>query len=255
MKLTVLGSGTSSGVPRIGGDWGQCDPANPKNRRRRVSVLVEDGETRLLVDTSPDMREQLLAAGVGEVDAVFYTHDHADHAHGIDDLRGITQNLGHRVPCFAAADTLAILTTRFDYIFEGSHGYPAIATIEPIEPAHRIGSITVRPFRQIHGLIDSVGYRFEAAGRAVAYSTDLNAIPREAEPMLAGLDLWVVDALRRKPHPSHPHLALTLEWIARFAPRRAIITHMDTSMDYATLAAALPAGVEPGYDGLAVEFA
>lgn len=253
MRLTVLGSGTSSGVPRIGNDWGSCDPGNPKNRRRRVSVLIEHGPTTILVDTSPDMREQLLGAGVATLDAVFWTHDHADHAHGIDDLRGLKHNAGRNVECFANDFTRDILMQRFGYIFTGSGDYPAIANLHPVEREHRVGDVTIRPFRQIHGLIDTVGYRFEAGGRAFAYSTDLNAIPRDSEPCLDRLDLWVVDALRRKPHPSHPHLELTLGWITRFAPRRAIITHMDTSMDYATLAATLPAGVEPGYDGLVVE--
>lgn len=253
MKLTVLGCGTSSGVPRIGGDWGQCDPANPKNRRRRVSVLVEHGETRILVDTTPDLREQLLSAGVGKLDAVFWTHDHADHAHGIDDLRGVTHQLGRKVACYADPPTLKSLSARFDYVFTGSNGYPAIATIAAVQPAHRIGGVTVRPFRLIHGVTDTTGYRFEADGRAFAYATDMNAIPLAAEPMLEGLDCWVVDALRKKPHPTHPHLALTLGWIAKYKPRRAILTHMDSSMDYASLAAELPPGVEPGFDGLVVD--
>ncbi len=253
MRVTILGCGTSSGVPRIGNDWGDCNPRNLRNRRRRVSVLVEHGPATLLVDTSPDLREQLLDAGVSRLDGVFYTHDHADHAHGIDDLRAVAQNMGRRVDCYADAATWTALRARFDYIFDGSAGYPAFGAAHELGGEHRFGELVVRPFRQIHGMIDSVGYRFEAGGRAAAYSTDLNAIPRESEPCLAGLDLWVVDALRRRPHPTHPHLALTLEWIARFRPRRAIITHMDNTMDYDTLRAELPAGVEPGYDGLMVE--
>jgi phosphoribosyl 1,2-cyclic phosphate phosphodiesterase len=253
MRIVILGSGTSSGVPRIGGDWGDCNPANRRNRRRRVSILVEHGAATLLVDTSPDLREQLLDAGVGRVDGVFYTHDHADHAHGIDDLRALITNMGRRVDCWADAATWAALKSRFGYIFDGSAGYQAFACAHELGAEHRFGELLVRPFRQIHGLIDSVGYRFEAGGRAAAYSTDLNAIPRESEPFLEGLDLWVVDALRRRPHPTHPHLALTLEWIARFRPRRAVITHMDNTMDYDTLRAELPQGVEPGYDGLTVE--
>ena len=253
MRVTVLGSGTSSGVPRVGGDWGDCDPTNRRNRRRRVSVLVEHGPATLLVDTSPDLREQLLDAGVGKLTAVFYTHDHADHAHGIDDLRAVAHNMGRRVDCFANPATWEALKARFGYIFDGSAGYAAFGAAHELKDEHRFGALVVRPFRQIHGMMDSVGYRFEADGRAAAYSTDLNAIPLESEPLLEGLDLWVVDALRRRPHPTHPHLALTLEWIARFRPRRAIITHMDTSMDYDSLRAELPQGVEPGYDGLTVE--
>ena len=253
MRVTVLGSGTSAGVPRVGGDWGDCDPANRRNRRRRVSLLVEHGPATVLVDTSPDLREQLLDAGVGGLTAVFYTHDHADHAHGIDDLRAVSHNMKRRVDCYADAATWAALKARFGYIFDGSAAYDAFANAHALGAEHRFGELVVRPFRQIHGMIDSVGYRFEAGGRAVAYSTDLNAIPIESEGHLEHLDLWVVDALRRRPHPTHPHLKLTLEWIARFRPRRAVITHMDNTMDYDTLRAELPQGVEPGYDGLTVE--
>lgn len=253
MRVTLLGCGTSSGVPRIGPDWGQCDPNEPRNRRRRVSVMVEAGGARVVVDTSPDFREQMLSAGVATLDAVFFTHDHADHTHGIDDLRGIMHNIGGRVPCYASADTWAVLKPRFGYMVEGSNGYPAIIEAHAISAPVRIANLTVTPFRQLHGTIDSTGYRFDADGASFAYSTDLNAIPRDSEPALHGLDLWIVDALRRKPHPTHPHLALTLDWIARFSPRRAVITHMDTSMDYQTLLAELPAPVEPGYDGLVID--
>ncbi len=253
MKITLLGTGTSSGVPRIGNDWGNCDPADPRNRRRRVSILVESGDTRVLVDTGPDVREQLLDARVRAVDAVFYTHDHADHTHGIDDLRGLYNLSKTRVQCYANEPTLALLHTRFGYIFKGEGGYPAIAQANRVADTHRIGPITVRSFRQLHGLIDSVGYRFEADGAVAVYSTDVNAIPREAEPMLANMDLWVLDCLRRKPHRSHPHLSLALEWIARFRPRRTLFTHMDSSMDHVMLSRELPAGVEPGYDGQMIE--
>lgn len=253
MRVTILGSGTSSGVPRIGNDWGQCDPENPRNRRRRVSIMVETARARVVVDTSTDFREQMLSAGVETLDAVFFTHDHADHTHGIDDLRGIMHNLGHRVDCFASADTWSVLTPRFGYMVEGANGYPAIINANVLRDVEQVGDLTVRPFRQIHGLMDSTGYRFEADGAAIAYSTDLNAIPRESEPLLYGLDLWIVDSLRRKPHPTHAHLGRALEWIARFSPRRAVITHMDTSMDYQTLVAELPAPVEPAYDGLVIE--
>lgn len=251
----MLGCGTSSGVPRIGNDWSLCDPNEPRNRRRRVSVMVEGGGARVVVDTSPDFREQMLSAGVATLDAVFFTHDHADHTHGIDDLRGITHNLGSRVQCYASAATWAVLKPRFGYMVDGSEGYPAIIDAHTLHGPVTIGGMTVTPFRQIHGLIDSTGYRFEADGAACAYSTDLNAIPQESEAQLFGLDLWVVDALRRKPHPTHPHLARTLEWVARFSPRRAVITHMDNTMDYRTLVAELPAPVEPGYDGMVIELA
>jgi phosphoribosyl 1,2-cyclic phosphate phosphodiesterase len=260
----MLGSGTSSGVPRVGGDrsggdrsggdrangdWGLCDPKNPKNRRRRVSVLVEAGETRLLVDTGPDLREQLLDAGVCWLTAVLYTHDHADHCHGIDDLRAIFHASGVEVDCYMDKATRAGLKSRFAYVFGGRFGYPPTAKAHLVEPEMRFGSILVRPFRQHHGPVNSLGFRFEADGCAVAYSTDLNAIPEESWPLLDGLDLWVVDALRRNPHPTHSHLAQTLEWIARAAPKSAWLTHMDQSMDHDTLLQELPADVSPGFDG------
>lgn len=253
MRVIMLGSGTSSGVPRIGNDWGLCDPNEPKNRRRRVSLLVAHGGAQLLFDTSPDLRAQLLDAQVDRLDAVFYTHDHADHTHGIDDLRQVFHAVGRPIDCYASIDTWDVLKRRFDYVFEGSNGYPATAIAHPLRADIQVGPLIVRPFRQIHGDISSVGYRIEAGGCAVAYSTDLSGIPPESEAWLEHLDLWVVDALRRRPHPTHAHLDLTLEWIARFRPRRAVLTHMDNSMDYATLLRELPNGVEPGYDGLMLE--
>jgi len=249
LELRMLGSGTSSGVPRVGGDWGRCNPANPRNRRRRVSILVSCGETRLLVDTSPDLREQLLDAGVSDISAVLFTHDHADHCHGIDDLRAIFHRRGRRIPCFMDQRTMETLARRFDYVFTVRDGYPAIADAHPVAPEMRFGPVLVRPILQLHGSITSLGYRFEAEGRAIAYSTDLNGIPEESWPLLSGLDLWIVDALRRHPHPTHSHLAQTLAWIERARPREAWLTHMDQSMDHDELMAELPPGVSPGYDG------
>lgn len=249
MRVTILGCGTSGGVPRIDGYWGSCDPSDPRNRRRRVSVLVEQGGTTLLIDTSPDLREQLLSAGVKRLDGVLFTHDHADHTHGLDDLRGLFHAMGAPIPCWGDARTLGILRQRFAYVFDGVEGYPAIASARVFDGPIRIGAVEVLPFRQQHGPIDSWGFRIGS----FAYSTDLNGIPPESEPALQNLDLWVVDALRRTPHPTHPHLAMTLGWIERFQPRRAILTHMDWSMDFRTLAAELPAGVEPAYDGLVID--
>ncbi|MFZ5608637.1 MAG: MBL fold metallo-hydrolase [Pseudomonadota bacterium] len=251
MKVTILGCGTSHGVPRIGNVWGRCDPNNPKNRRRRVSILVEEGATRILVDTSPDLREQLLDAHVDSLDAVLYTHDHADHCHGIDDLRGVFHCMGRPVALHADARTLAVLEHRFDYVFKGVLGYPAIARPHVLEVGRplRIGDIEVQSFWQDHGPIQSVGYRFGA----IAYSTDLNGIPKASEEYLRDLELWIVDALRTDPHPTHPHLDMTLEWIARFRPKRAVLTHMAWDLDYETLKDSLPAGVEPGYDGMTIE--
>ena len=245
----MLGSGTSSGVPRIGNDWGRSDPLNPKNRRRRVSILVEHGGSRLLVDTGPDLREQLLSANVGWLTAVLYTHDHADHCHGIDDLRPLFHAQRAEIDCYMDDITRASLEARFSYVFAGRKGYPPTARAHLIAGEMRFGDLVVKPFRQQHGPVHSIGYRFEAGGRAVAYSTDASALLDEAWPLLEGLDLWVVDALRREPHPTHSHLAHTLEWIERAQPAEAWLTHMDQSMDHAELMAELPVAVTPGWDG------
>ncbi len=254
MKLTVLGCGTSFGVPRIGNDWGACDPSEPRNRRRRVSIQIEHEGTRILVDTSPDLREQLLDAGVDGLDAVIWTHDHADHCHGIDDLRAIFHARGTPVPGFARADTLATLRARFAYAFESKGGYPAVVDGAMLPDEMNLGPIGVTAVDQPHGAITSAGLRFEAGGRSVGYSTDCNELTDEMAKLFEGLDVWVVDALRRRPHPTHPHLDETLRWVDALRPGRAILTHMDNSMDYRTLLAELPAGVEPGYDGLEVVF-
>lgn len=250
----MLGSGTSSGVPRIGNDWGACDPAEPRNRRRRVSILVQHAGVNILVDTSPDLREQLLSAGVDRLDAVLFTHDHADHTHGIDDLRQVFHAMRRPVDCYAHPATWARLRSRFDYVFEGRDGYPPTCVAHEMPDRLMVGDVAVSWFPQIHGDIKSSGFRFEAGGAALAYSTDVNELPIEAESALQGLDLWIVDALRRAPHPTHAHLERTLGWIDRFRPGRAVLTHMDQSMDYATLRAELPDGIEPGYDMLTVGF-
>ena len=253
MKLRILGCGTSFGVPRVGNEWGDCDPAEPRNRRRRVSILVEHEGVRVLVDTSPDLREQLLDAGVGDLDAVIWTHDHADHCHGLDDLRAVFHNRGAPVPGFARPETLATLAGRFGYAFEGKGGYPAVVDGAALPDRLAVGPIEVRVVDQPHGAITSAGLRFEAGGRAIGYSTDCNVLTEQMVGLFGGVDVWVVDALRRRPHPTHPHLEMALEWVATVQPRRAILTHMDHSMDYRTLCAELPAGVEPGFDGLEVE--
>ena len=248
MRVIVLGCGTSSGVPRIGNDWGACDPANPRNRRTRASILVQTETTTILVDTGPDMRTQLLRSGIGSIDAVIWTHEHADHTHGIDDLRQLYHVKGAPVPGYGRADTLALLQQRFAYVFTGRYGYPSTATANPLEDVTMIGDIVVRTVDMPHGAITSAGLRFEAEGFAAGYATDFSAITPEMETLFAGLDLWVVDALRRKPHPTHPHLAMSLDAIERLKPKRTALTHMDWSMDYAALRAELPSGVEPGYD-------
>ncbi|HYI63655.1 MAG TPA: MBL fold metallo-hydrolase [Allosphingosinicella sp.] len=253
MKVRILGCGTSSGVPRVGGDWGQCDRAEPRNRRRRVSILVSYGETRILVDTSPDLREQLLDAEVSDIEAVIWTHDHADHCHGIDDLRQLYFSRGRPVAGYARPDALDLLRRRFGYAFEGFGGYPAVVEANLLPNHVNLGGISVRAVDQPHGPITSAGLRFDAGGLSIGYSTDFNILTDDMATVFEGLDLWIVDALRRRPHPTHPHLADTLEWIRALAPKRAILTHMDNSMDYRTLCAELPAGVEPGFDGMEVD--
>lgn len=249
MRVRVLGCGTSSGVPRIGNDWGACDPAEPRNRRTRVSLLVEHEATRILVDTSPDMRAQLLAANVGTMDAVVWTHEHADHVFGIDDLRQVYHQIGRPVRGLARARTGAQLQAMFGYVFHGKDEYPPIVALEELPDELTIGSISLRVVDQPHGSITSAGLRFEAGGKAFGYATDISGMSAAMREMYRGLDLWIVDALRRRPHPTHPHLAQALAWITELAPRRAALTHMDHSMDYASLVAELPAGVEPAYDG------
>ncbi|WP_085809664.1 MBL fold metallo-hydrolase [Sphingomonas sp. TZW2008] len=253
MKVTMLGSGTSSGVPRIGNDWGACDPNESRNRRTRVSILVETADTKILVDTGPDMRAQLLAAGVGTIDAVIWTHEHADHVFGIDDLRQVYHLLGHPVPGYARAATRERLEAMFGYVFHGRSGYPPTVALHELPDRLRIGSIDISVVDQPHGSITSAGLRFDYQGVAAGYATDISAMTAAMRAHYAGLDLLIVDALRERPHPTHPDLGQALRWIEDLKPGRAALTHMDQSMDYATLVARLPRAVEPGYDGLAFE--
>jgi phosphoribosyl 1,2-cyclic phosphate phosphodiesterase len=252
VKLTILGCGTSSGVPRIGNDWGACDPTEPRNRRRRVSILVEHEDTRILVDTSPDLREQLLDADVADVDAVIWTHDHADHCHGIDDLRQLFHARGAPISGYARALTLDSLRARFAYAFEGKGGYPPVVDGQLLPDEFTIGPIDIRITDQPHGDIVSAGIRFNVGGKSIGYSTDVNILTDDMIDLFEGVDVWVIDALRERPHPTHPHLDRALEWIDIVKPGRALLTHMDNSMDYAALRASLPEGVEPAYDGLEV---
>ena len=259
LSFRILGCASSPGVPRIGNDWGACDPTNPKNRRRRASLLVTrtdaaGGITRVLVDTGPDLREQMLDAAVPWVDGVLYTHGHADHIHGIDDLRAFVLNRRRRVDVYLDAFTSTRVHEAFGYCFvtpEGS-SYPPILNEHRLVPGVAVtiegegGPITVLPYRQIHGEIDSLGFRFGP----VAYSPDVSDIPEETAGLLGGLEVLVIDALRWKPHVSHLSVDQALGWIRRLAPARAILTHMHTELDYEDLRAQLPAGVEPAYDGL-----
>jgi phosphoribosyl 1,2-cyclic phosphate phosphodiesterase len=261
LRFTILGCGSSGGVPRLGIGWGACDPKNPKNRRRRCSLLVErrgaGGVTRVLIDTSPDLREQLVDADVDWLDAVLYTHEHADHTHGIDDLRGFYLRARRRLDVYADEATSRMLLTRFSYCFVQLPGseYPPILRMHSLNPGQPLtidgkgGSITARPFAQDHGDIRSLGFRFGA----LAYSADLHDLPAESLGAVAGLDLWIVDALRYHPHPSHFSVADALSWIERVKPKRAILTNMHTDLDYEVLRASLPQHVEPAYDGMQVE--
>lgn len=260
-RFTILGCGTSTGVPRIGPVWGACDPENPKNNRTRCSLLVEQnsgaGLTSILVDTTPDMRQQLLRAQVSWLDGVFYTHEHADHTHGIDDLRAIFFNGRRRVQVYYDAHTGALLNDRFSYCFKQPQGsnYPAILEGQEIEAGNPLtikgegGEIGVLPFAQNHGGATSLGFRVGD----LAYSPDVVGLPDESYDLLQGLDVWIVDALRYTPHPSHFSLEEALEAIERVAPKRAILTHMHIDMDYETVRAQLPDGIEPAYDGMVIE--
>ena len=259
LRFTILGCGSSGGVPRLGGLWGECDPHNPKNRRTRCSIVVErvteEGTTRILIDTSPDMRAQLLQANVSALDAVVYTHSHADHVHGIDDLRQIVALNRKRLPVWADHVTQQALYARFGYVFiqpEGS-SYPPICDMKTIHGRFTIhgagGDLHLTPFRVQHGDIDALGFRIGD----VAYLPDVSDIPDDVWPELEGLDIWILDALRRTPHPTHAHLALSLEWIKRVKARRAILTNMHNDLDYADLEAETPAHVHAAYDGMVTE--
>jgi len=270
IRVVILGCGSSGGVPRLGGDdgagvWGDCDPHEPKNRRTRCSILVQRADpkhgfaqgktTNVLVDTSPDMRAQLLAAKCGHLDAVLFTHDHADQCHGIDDLRMLAIAMRKRVPTYVDEATSGAILARFQYCFEQAPGslYPAILEKRDMPACGRVfdikgagASLPVIAFLQNHGNVDSLGFRFGP----IAYSSDVVGLPEESFDLLNGVDTWIVDALQMRPHKTHAHLDLALEWIARVKPRRAILTNLHVDMDYQTLKNTLPEGVEPAFDGL-----
>ncbi|MGL5115462.1 MAG: MBL fold metallo-hydrolase [Beijerinckiaceae bacterium] len=260
--ITILGCGSSGGVPRVGpAGWGSCDPLEPRNRRRRCSILVRQnqngGETTVLVDTSPDLREQLIAADVQRLDAIVFTHDHADHTHGIDDVRPLVLHQRNRILACSDAQTFASLNARFSYIFETPAGsdYPSmladrrIASLVPFEVEGPGGMLVITPFRLIHGAMDALGLRI---GK-MAYTPDVSAIPDESLDQVEDLDLWIIDALRVRPHPTHFHLEEALRWIERLKPRQAVLTNLHNDLDYATLLKDLPKGVTPAYDGMVLD--
>ncbi len=253
MRVTVLGCGPSWGVPSIGPFWGRCDPKDPRNRRRRVSVLVETRGRTILIDTSPDLREQLIDAGTRRLDAVLLTHAHADHLHGIDDLRAVNRLMRAPIPLYCDRATLEEIRRRFGYVLEppteeGRFYKPSLLAHEIEGPFSACG-IEIVPFAQDHGFSTTLGFRIGA----MAYSTDVTELDERAFSVLGGVELWIVDCMRREPHPTHSHLAKTLSWISRVKPRRAVLTHMDSSLDYEELSRELPPGVEPGQDGLVIE--
>lgn len=257
MKVTILGCGASGGSPTIGGangegDWGQCDPKNVKNHRLRASILVEHKNTQIIVDCSPDLREQCLKNGISRIDGVLFTHDHADHTHGIDELRRLSFSTGSPIQIYGTNDTINTLESRFDYAFHTRNpGYPpfAVKNVFSIPSKFSVGDICVTPYLQNHGPATSIGYRFGS----IAYSTDLTSLPEESYKLLSGVDVWIVDALKYEPHPTHANVSRALEMINIINPNRSILTHMAPDLDYQTLSEELPNGVEPAYDGMTLQ--
>lgn len=261
LRFTILGCGSSGGVPRLGGHWGACDPNNPKNRRSRCSMLVErettDGVTRVLIDTSPDMREQLLRSSVGELDGVIYTHSHADHVHGVDDLRMIVFNMRHRLPVWADQETCDSLIARFGYAFVQPAGstYPPILDMnliqnDPVTVSGKGGDISFIPFEVEHGAINALGFRMGP----LSYLPDVSAMSESAWTAIQGSDCWVLDALRYTPHPTHSHLEQSLDWIEQSGIPNGVLTNMHIDLDYDTLEAETPSHITPAYDGMTLSF-
>lgn len=260
LQIRILGCGSSGGVPRVAQGWGKCDPNEPRNRRRRCSILVErlgpNGRTQVLIDTSPDLREQLIDAGVTHLDAVVFTHEHADHTHGIDDLRPIFIANRRRVPVYADPRTMELLQARFGYCFSTPVGseYPPIIgghLLDPDEPLTIDGAggpITLVPIPVDHGTLPCLGFRIGS----IAYLPDVSAIPDASLKHLEGLDCWIIDALRDTPHPSHFSLSEALDWIDRMKPRTAVLTNLHTDLDYTRLVRETPRHVMPAYDGMVV---
>ena len=252
MKIRILGCGTSTGVPNVRTGWGKCDPAEPRNRRLRSSILLESAGQRLLVDCGPDLREQLLAGAVDRIDAVLVTHDHADHCHGIDDLRPLAQSLDGALPVHARRDVLSRLQSRFAYAFVQAGIYPPVT--EPFELGQdwRFGDCTLRFVDQPHGNITSVGMRVEERGRSAAYAVDFHDLTEDKAELYQGVDVWICDCLMERPHPTHAHLDAVLGWAAELGVGQLYLTHMGNGMDYQSLVAKLPDWAAPAHDGLEV---
>ncbi len=254
LTVRVLGCGPSTGVPAIGNRWGDCDPADPRNRRSRASILVEGGGTRLLIDTAPDLREQLLSADVDDLDAVLYTHAHADHVHGIDDLRFINRRRDNPgvLPVYGLAETLMTITQRFSYIFHdgAAHGhYRPFLEAQAIDGAFTVGALEVRPFAVDHGDIPALGFRIGG----LAYTPDVVELDGEARALIQGAGLWIVDCFRLEPHWTHAHFEKAVAWAAELKPQQTLLTHMSHRVDYAKTLAACPPGVAPAFDGMVID--
>lgn len=253
MKARVLGCGTSFGVPRIGPDWGECDPDEPRNRRLRSSVLVESAGERLLVDCGPDLREQLLAAEVADIHRLIVTHDHADHCHGLDELRPIAQRLGRPIPLHARADVIARLINRFGYAFSGATFYAPLVEPAPIEAELQFGNVQIRFVNQPHGKIRSLGLRMDEDEGSLVYAIDFNEMSDVMAELYQGADVLICDCLQRQPHPTHAHLDAVLGWARELGVGQLYLTHMNNSMDYRTLLKELPDWAAPAHDGLEIE--
>lgn len=252
MKVTILGCGPAGGVPSLSRGWGACDPGNPRNRRRRPSILIHGPDDPVLIDTSPDCREQLLDAGINALGAVLYTHDHADHVHGIDDLREINRAMQRHLPVYGTPEVLASIGSRFPYVVggvgEGQSIYKPMLDMHAIHGPFTVAGISITPFDQDHGYGRTTGFRFGP----LAYSTDVVDLPEESFAVLAGIDTWIVGCLSYDPHPTHAHLAKVLDWVERLAPRRVFLTHMTPGLDYEMLCRKLPGHIRPAHDGLVI---
>lgn len=257
MKAIILGSGTSTGVPRIGGefglDWGDCDPDEPRNRRTRASIIIEnDAGTRLLVDTSTDLRQQFIANNIHKIDAVFWTHDHADHAHGIDDLRPLRYGRSGPIPGYGVDETVRRLRQRFGYVFAGQFGYHTIVQLETLSQLRMCAGIGIGWTVMPHGPAKSTGFRFDCDGQTISYATDFSEITDEMVSLFYGSDVLITDCLRREAHPTHANLTMSLELAARTKAKKVVLIHLDKSMDYAKLSREIPAHVDVGFDGMVV---